>query len=125
MPRSNAKSLNNLDRESVMIEYAPMIKGSIALIQEHSRIPLDREDLIAAALTGLFEAMDQYNPKSHKSFRSLAELNIRHSLQQEIKAAADFFTHVNLQPVGPAEATKHMPELTYGYDWKGHKYHVH
>lgn len=125
MPRSNAKHHKQLDREAIMIEFAPLIKGSIAQIQEHSRIPLDREDLIAAALTGLFEALNQYNPASHRSFHVLAEKNIRSSLQREIKATAEFFNHVTIQPVGPAEATRHEPELTFGYDWKGHKYNLH
>jgi DNA-directed RNA polymerase specialized sigma subunit len=125
MPRSHSKHVKKLDREAVMIEFAPMIKGSIAQIQEHSRIPLDREDLIAAALTGLFEAINEYNPESHRSFHILAERSIRSCLQKEIKATADFFSHVTIQPVGPAEATHHMPELTFGYDWKGHKYNVH
>jgi DNA-directed RNA polymerase specialized sigma subunit len=125
MGRAVNKTTEAIDREAVMIEFAPLIKGSIALIQEHSKIPLDREDLIAAALTGLFEAMDHYNPASHRNFRSFAELNIRYSLQQEIKAAADFFRHVTIQPVGPAEATRHMPKLTHGFDWKGHKHNIH
>lgn len=125
MRRAVTKTTDTLDREAVMIEFAPMIKGSIAQIQEHSKIPLDREDLIAAALTGLFEAMNHYNPARHQNFRSFAELSIRHSLQQEIKAAAEFFQHITIQPVGPAEATHHMPKLTHGFDWKGHKHNLH
>lgn len=125
MPRLSFKASRSLDREAIMIEFAPLIKGSIAQIQEHSKIPLDREDLIAAALTGLFEAMNRYNPENHRNFRAFVERNIRLSLQQEIKAAAEFFQHVTLQPVGPAEATRHEPDLTFGYDWKGHKHSLH
>lgn len=125
MGQAVRKSTKILDRESIMIEFAPLIKLSVEHIQGHSKIPLDREDLVAAALTGLFEAMKSYDPMVDRNFRSFAELNIRRALLAEIKPAADFFQHVELQPVGPAEATRHEPELTYGFDWKGHKYNMH
>ena len=125
MGQAVRKSNIFLDRESIMIEFAPLIKLSVEHIQEHSKIPLDREDLVAAALTGLFEAMKGYDPMVDRNFRSFAELNIRRALLAEIKPAADFFQHVQLQPVGPAEATRHAPHLTYGFDWKGHKYNMH
>jgi DNA-directed RNA polymerase specialized sigma subunit len=116
---------NTLDREAIMIEFAPIIKWSVAQIQQNSHIPLDREDLIAAALTGLFEAMQEYNPASHDSFYALAHRNIRCSLQQEIRSTAEFFKSITLKPIGPAETSKHDPNLNSGYNWKGHRFNIH
>ena len=110
-----------LDRESLLIEFAPLIKDSVKHIRAHSEIPLDREDLIAAALTGLFEAINNFDPKRGDSFRRFAETRIRQALLSEIKPQADFYKHIFLQPVGAAEALHHMPDVTHGFDWKGHK----
>jgi DNA-directed RNA polymerase specialized sigma subunit len=121
MGRARHSNTTRLDRESILIEFAPLIKDSVRIIRAHSKIPMDKEDLIAAALTGLFEAINTFDPKRGKSFQSFAESNIRQALMQEIRPQADFYKHILLQPVGAAEALHHMPDVTNGYDWKGHK----
>lgn len=125
MGRSQVKVARTYDREALMVEFAPLIKVSVDKIHEASHLPLDREDLLAAALTGLFQALKAYDPTIDKSFRSFAERSIHKAILDEIRPAADFFQHVDLQPIGPAEAVRHDQKLTFGYDWKGHKYKVH
>jgi len=125
MGRTSARAVKFYDREAMMLEFAPLIRVSVEQIQDSSPLPLDSEDLLAAALTGLFEAIKSYDPTVDKNFRSFAELNIRRAIMAEIRPTADFFQHVQIQPVGPAEAVRHSPKLTNGYDWKGHKFKVH
>jgi RNA polymerase sigma factor (sigma-70 family) len=122
MGRARHVTEAKMDRESLLIEFAPLIKKSVKDIRAHSDIPLDTEDLIAAALIGLFEAMNTFDPKGGNSFHRYAESNIRHALIREIRPQADFYKHIFIQPVGAAEALHHMPELTHGYDRKGHKF---
>jgi RNA polymerase sigma factor (sigma-70 family) len=125
MGRSYVKTVKEYDREALLKEFAPLIKVSVERIHESSRLPLDREDLLAAAMTGLFEALKGFDPTIDRSFRSFAERSIHKAILDEIKPTADFFQHVHLQPIGPAEAIRHHQKLTFGYDWKGHKYKVH
>jgi RNA polymerase sigma factor (sigma-70 family) len=125
MGRAQARVTKVYDREALMVEFAPLIKFSVEQIQESNRLPLDREDLIAAALTGLFEALKHFDPSLDRDFRSFAERSIRRAIWDEVKTAVDFFHHVHLQPIGPAEAVRHHYSLTQGYDWKGHKYKMH
>jgi RNA polymerase sigma factor (sigma-70 family) len=125
MGRAHAKTVKVYDREALMAEFAPLIKVSVERIHDTSRLPLDREDLLAAAMTGLFEALKAYDPTVDRSFRSFAERSIHKAILDEIRPTADFFQHVQIQPIGPAEAVHHHEKLTYGYDWKGHKYKVH
>jgi len=125
MGRSYVKTVKEYDREALLQEFAPLIKVSVERIHEMSQLPLDREDLLAAAMTGLFEALKGFDPTIDRSFRSFAERSIHKAILDEIKPTADFFQHVHLQPIGPAEAIRHHQKLTFGYDWKGHKYKVH
>lgn len=125
MGRVQAKAVKVYDREALMVEFAPLIKVSVERIYDASRLPLDREDLLAAALTGLFEALKNYDPTVDKSFRTFAERSIHRAILDEIRPTADFFQHVQIQPIGPAEAVRHHQKLTFGYDWKGHKYKMH
>ena len=122
MGRLRRAADTKLDRESLLIEFAPLIKDSVKHIRAHSEIPLDKDDLIAAALTGLFEAFNTFNPKRGNSFHRFAESSIRHALMLEIKPQAEFYKHIFPQPVGAAQALHHMPDLTHGYDRNGHKF---
>jgi DNA-directed RNA polymerase specialized sigma subunit len=112
-----------LDRETLMREFAPLMQVSIDQIKSKARLPIDAEDLLAAAVTGLLEALKHYDPTVDRNFRSFAELRIRKAMLDEVRHIAEFYQHIRPQPVGPAEATRHMPQVTYGFDWKGHKIH--
>lgn len=125
MGRAQVQIKKVYDREALMVEFTPLIKFSVEQIQESNRLPLDREDLMAAALTGLFEALKHFDPSLDRDFRSFAERSIRRAIWDEVKTSIDFFQHVHLQPIGPAEAIRHHFSLTNGYDWKGHKYKIH
>jgi DNA-directed RNA polymerase specialized sigma subunit len=113
----------DLDRESLMREFAPLMRVSIDHIQSNSRLPLDADDLLAAAVTGLLEALDYYDPSVDRNFRSFAELRIRKAMLDEVRDIAEFYQHIRPQPVGPAEARRQMPKITHGFNWKGHKFH--
>lgn len=125
MGRAQAKLNRVFDREALMMEFAPWIDVSIDRIRNSTRCPLDREDLFAAAVTGLFEALEHYDPMVDKSFKSFAERSMQRALIDEVRPTADFFQHVQLQPVGPAEALKSQTGMRSGYDRKGHKYRIH
>jgi DNA-directed RNA polymerase specialized sigma subunit len=123
MGTSAVKKIRVSERDAVLREFTALMRVSIDHIREHSRVPIEEEDLLAAAVTGLLEAMRGYDPSVDRSFRSFAELSMRRAMLDEVRRAADFYHHIKIQPVGPAEATHHAPKLTFGFDRKGHKFH--
>jgi DNA-directed RNA polymerase specialized sigma subunit len=118
-----AKKIRPNESAKILNDFAPMMKVSIDQIKDHAKVPLDPEDLLAAAVTGLLEAIKGYDPYVDRNFRKFAETSIRRAMLDEIRKTADFYQHINVQPVGPAEATHHRPKMTFGFDRKGHKYH--
>ena len=61
LSKSKSKDRSH-DYNLLMKEYAPLIMVSVDQISRHNKLPLDHDDLVAAALTGLFEALEKFDP---------------------------------------------------------------
>ncbi|MCP4296123.1 MAG: FliA/WhiG family RNA polymerase sigma factor [Proteobacteria bacterium] len=73
------------DKETVVLEYAPMVKHIANRLA--ARLPANflREDLIQAGMMGLLEAVDKYDPKRGNLFKTYAELRVRGSMLDDLR----------------------------------------
>ncbi len=73
------------DKETVVLEYAPMVKHIANRLA--ARLPSNflREDLIQAGMMGLLEAVDKYDPKRGNLFKTYAELRVRGSMLDDLR----------------------------------------
>lgn len=72
--------------EAEMVErYIPLVKSVVARLAMTLPPHVDSEDLYSAGLSGLLNAIRQYNPRAGTSFETYARLRIRGSVLDELR----------------------------------------
>jgi RNA polymerase sigma factor for flagellar operon FliA len=74
-----------MERDKLIIEYAPLVKRIAYRIV--SRLPdsIQVEDLTSIGTLGLIDAVEKFNPEKGKSFRAYAELRIKGAILDELR----------------------------------------
>ena len=75
-----------LDREKVIVDFAPAIRYMAERLAFRLPPSLDVEDLIHAGIIGLMDAIGKYDPSREAKFKTYAEFRIRGSMLDEIRS---------------------------------------
>jgi RNA polymerase sigma factor for flagellar operon FliA len=86
---SNAgRTGGNLDdryRESLIREFAPLVKFIADRMAMHLPAGISREDLISAGVLGLNEAIDRFQPDKNVKFKTFATYRIKGAMVDEVR----------------------------------------
>ena len=72
-------------RDRLVVNYSPLVKYVASRISGRMAGPLDQEDVIAAGLFGLLNAVETYDPGRRTKFESYAISKIRWSILDELR----------------------------------------
>ena len=72
-------------RDRLVVNYSPLVKYVAARISGRMAGPLDQEDVVAAGLFGLLNAVETYDPDRRTKFESYAISKIRWSILDELR----------------------------------------
>lgn len=98
------------DRAQIVVQHVPLAR-SIAR-RMHRRLPpgVDLDDLVSAAVTGLLEAADRYDPSRSASFRTFASHRIRGAVVDALRGADWAPRTARRRVAGAAGARKALTE---------------
>ncbi len=77
---------SKIDRDKMIVEYAPLVKliaGRLAMRLPHN---IDRDDLTEVGILGLIDAIDKYEPAKGVKFKSYAEIRVRGAMLDYLRA---------------------------------------
>jgi len=122
---ANDFNFNNKDCETLIREFAPIIK--FIALRLGIRMPngLNVDDLVSVGTLGLLDAMGKFDPTRNIKFRTYAEFRIRGAMLDEIRAmdwvprsvrkrigkiqhAANEYTRKNCRPPTEAELAREL-----------------
>ncbi|CAA9471012.1 MAG: RNA polymerase sigma factor [uncultured Rubrobacteraceae bacterium] len=72
-------------RDRLVVNYSPLVKYVAGRISGRMPGPLDQEDVVAAGLFGLLNAVETYDPGRRTKFESYAISKIRWSILDELR----------------------------------------
>ncbi len=72
-------------RDRLVVNYSPLVKYVAGRISGRMAGPLDQEDVVAAGLFGLLNAVETYDPGRRTKFESYAISKIRWSILDELR----------------------------------------
>lgn len=81
-----SKKLNTAERDSLIIEYSPLIKHIASRIAVRLPPHIERDDLISAGVIGLIDAIEKYDPSKETKFRTYAEIRIKGAILDELRS---------------------------------------
>jgi RNA polymerase sigma factor for flagellar operon FliA len=122
---ANDLNFNEKDRETLIREFAPIIKFMALRLAIRMPNGLNVEDLVSVGTLGLLDAMGKFDPTRNTKFRTYAEFRIRGSMLDEIRAmdwvprsvrkrigkiqhAANEYTRKNCRPPTEAELAREL-----------------
>jgi RNA polymerase sigma factor for flagellar operon FliA len=73
-------------RESVIKEFAHVVKAMAYRLAYRLPAYMDAEDLVSVGIMGLMDAMDKYDPGREAKFKTYAEFRIRGAMLDEIRS---------------------------------------
>lgn len=73
-------------RESLIVQHLPLVKYLVSRATAHLPAHLDIQDLSSAAVVGLINAADRYDPSRGVQFKTFAEQHIRGAILDELRA---------------------------------------
>ncbi len=76
----------NTGRESLIIEFAPLIKYIAQRIAARLPANIELDDLISSGVIGLMDAIDKYDSSRDNKFKTYAEFRIRGAILDELRA---------------------------------------
>ncbi len=82
-PDSNA--LENKSKETLIVEFAPMVKYIADRITMHFPPGISKEDLISAGILGLNDAIDKFKVKKGVKFKTYATYRIKGAMVDELR----------------------------------------
>jgi RNA polymerase sigma factor FliA len=84
--QGGANSLSRKEKEDLIIEYIPVVKGIANKIA--SRLPpsISIDDLISAGIIGLMDAVNKWDPSRETKLRTYADFRIRGAILDELRA---------------------------------------
>lgn len=84
--KEDPKRLTQTQKDSLIKEYAPLIKFIAQKIA--SRLPsnIELDDLISSGVIGLMDAIDKYDPARDNKFKTYAEFRVRGAILDELRS---------------------------------------
>jgi RNA polymerase sigma factor for flagellar operon FliA len=76
----------NTDRETLIVEYAGLIKFIAQKIAARLPANIELDDLISSGVIGLMDAIDKYDSSRDNKFKTYAEFRIRGSILDELRS---------------------------------------
>jgi len=86
LDESTAQPPKVLNREEMIIQYAPFIKYIAHRLAMRLPSHISLKDLISAGVIGLMHAVSKFDPKKNVDFRTYAEFRIRGAMLDELRA---------------------------------------
>ncbi len=83
-PRS--KSRKERQKEVALSKYAPLVKYVVDRLALHLPKSVERDDLISAAIIGLFDALEKYDASKGTKFETYAIWRIRGAILDELRS---------------------------------------
>ena len=83
-PRS--KNRKERKKEAALSKYAPLVKYVVDRLSLHLPKSVERDDLISAAIIGLFDALEKYDPSKGTKFETYAIWRIRGAILDELRS---------------------------------------
>lgn len=84
--KDEPKKLTQSQKDSLVKEYAPLIKYIAQKIAVRLPSNIELDDLISAGVIGLMDAIDKYDPTRDNKFKTYAEFRIRGAILDELRA---------------------------------------
>lgn len=84
--KEEPKQMTQKQKDSLIKEYAPLIKFIAQKIAVRLPSNIELDDLISAGVIGLMDAIDKYDPSRDNKFKTYAEFRIRGAILDELRA---------------------------------------
>lgn len=84
--KESPNQLTRAQKNSLVTEYAPLIKFIAQKIAIRLPSNIELDDLISSGVIGLMDAIDKYDPTRDNKFKTYAEFRIRGSILDELRA---------------------------------------
>jgi RNA polymerase sigma factor for flagellar operon FliA len=84
--KDESKRLSQTEKDSLVVEYAPLIKFIAQKIAVRLPSNIELDDLISSGVIGLMDAIDKWDPTRDNKFKTYAEFRIRGAILDELRA---------------------------------------
>jgi len=74
------------DREQLIVEHIPLVRYLVGRMIRHLPLHIDPQDLMSAAMIGLINAADRFDPNRGVLFKTFAEQHIRGTILDELRS---------------------------------------
>lgn len=90
-------------RESMILEYLPLVKYIVEKMSIYIPPSVDKDDLIEAGIVGLIDAVDKYDPDKNCKFSTYARFRIKGAIIDELRS-------LDILPKSMRQKTKQIEE---------------
>lgn len=84
--KKESSNLNKEQKDSVVMEYAPVVKTIAQKVAMRLPSNIELDDLISAGIIGLMDAIDKYDHSRDNQFKTYAEFRIRGAILDELRS---------------------------------------
>jgi RNA polymerase sigma factor for flagellar operon FliA len=84
--KKKGECLSQEDRDSLILEYSPMIKYIAQRIADRLPSNVELDDLISTGVLGLIDAIEKYDPTKGAKFKTYAEFRVRGAIMDDLRA---------------------------------------
>lgn len=84
--KEEPKKVTAKQKDTLIMEYAPLIKFIAQKIAVRLPAHIELDDLISSGVIGLMDAIEKYDPKRDNKFKTYAEFRIRGAILDELRA---------------------------------------
>ena len=84
--KEDPQKLTPRQKDTLIMEYAPLIKFIAQKIAVRLPSHIELDDLISSGVIGLMDAIEKYDPKRDNKFKTYAEFRIRGAILDELRA---------------------------------------
>ena len=84
--KEDPKRLTQQQKDSLIKEYAPLIKFIAQKIAARLPSNIELDDLISSGVIGLMDAIDKYDPSRDNKFKTYAEFRVRGAILDELRS---------------------------------------
>jgi RNA polymerase sigma factor for flagellar operon FliA len=74
------------DREQMIVDHIPLVRYLVGRISSHLPLHIDPQDLMGAAMIGLINAADRFDPSRGVLFKTFAEQHVRGTILDELRS---------------------------------------
>lgn len=74
------------DREQLIVEHIPLVHYLVGRMGRHLPVHIDQQDLMSAAMIGLINAADRFDPDRGVLFKTFAEQHVRGTILDELRS---------------------------------------